>query len=173
LNESIAVPITTQLDVVAHDVAVGYPEPQPLTVGANSWVHEVPFQRGHEIRLSARQLLVAGQVTSTSGPMSAPPGWVGAVTRLQLAPFHRISSAEVSLAPTAQQLPTAGHDTAASELAEVPDGCGVVTIDHAVPFQCCASVRRPEAVSFQPTATQNEVLAHDTSSSAAPSELPG
>ncbi len=83
--------------------------------------------------------------------MLAPTGF-GLGSTDQLVPFHRstnvwVAKPEVAHHPTAKQLVVLAHDTPVRLLLPDPAGCGVVTSDQLVPFQCSTRlvVAEPEA----------------------------
>ena len=70
--------------------------------------------------------------------------------------------------PTALQAVDEKHDRPLSKLSVAPVGLGVDWIDHSVPFQRSAKVRKvPELFLYRPTAVQAVDEEHDT----APSQL--
>jgi hypothetical protein len=123
----------------------------------------VPFQRSASDLMTepveyvpmAMQFVVLGHDTAPSELRELPNA--GAEI-FQLVPSHCSVSVPPVPSPTALQLDSATHQTALSSEADEPDGLGLATTDHAIPFQRSTSVELPRA----PTARQLVVLRHFT-----------
>ena len=154
---------------------------EPATVGVASSNQLVPFQRADMGSVpdvpTAMHIPVPAHATPDHFGTVAPGG-VGLVTIDHAVPFQRsikvVWVVPVFVDPTAKQVVGSGHATAWRALVVAPDGFGLVTIDHAVPFHRSMSVLVVEPVVENPTATQFVADVHLTERSrldAAPATL--
>jgi hypothetical protein len=154
-------PTAQQLDAAVHAMPFRALMGQRPGLGVASGVHAVPFQRVAEV-LPESPPVALKPTAMHAGPLvhqmpSSPDGRAGGPSSEmdQAVPFHCCARIPLGLEPTAVHAESLAHETPLSMLCDVPE-VGVVTFDHAVPFQCAVSVpyTAPEAECQVQTAQQ-------------------
>jgi len=164
-------PTAAQKRVPTHET-----EWNSLTVPAGSFglattVHVVPFHISASVWVSPFWYPTAMQkaLLRQDTPLKAvSPGVArfGVVTTDQAVPFHCSTRGaepeETAWSPTAMQKVALVHETRVMLAPVDPVGMTAGTTDQAVPFQCSKKGSGADGCRWNPAATQNEVLVHET-----------
>jgi hypothetical protein len=162
------IPTAAQKTRPAHETAVKAPD-DPETIGTVVEVQPEPFQNsasGTAMPLTfccptSMQFEDAPHET-LSGVVEVAPVGTGRFVIVQDEPFHCSVIRPGDCPPTAMHHETERHETPASNAEDVVEAF-TRTTDHMAPFHCSIRGDRPPEKSANPTATQNEVVTHETS----------